>query len=344
MDSGIGETISESDSNSRTLIVISVRGSVTPLDWAMDSACILNLKSKEKEGEGMKRVRIIMVLSIVLLLFGCSQKQPENVQTTSEKSTNLTVAEEKTVSEQSQIVADTVKVDETTQYDSNRQTAKESTALQTTPKATANYSETETYKYVPSNSSDDVFSYVKKGSMFYIDDKKFSAGQNNYRGITLPKHFLRDGVSLNKIFVNFTYDEKEWLIISSKGVYGYNLAGGETAVMTAPKGTNLSEEEKYCVPSQNDWLKIQIEGFDNENQSLFITDYENHWWANGYIQSDAKSSDEITVKNRIAFKDEAMAELFASELAYKGMKAVQSDQDLKTGCYYVKDEEVYYVF
>lgn len=34
MDSGIGETISESDSNSRTLIVISVRGSVTPLDWA----------------------------------------------------------------------------------------------------------------------------------------------------------------------------------------------------------------------------------------------------------------------------------------------------------------------
>lgn len=310
----------------------------------MDSACILNLKSKEKEGEGMKRVRIIMVLSIVLLLFGCSQKQPENVQTTSEKSTNLTVAEEKTVSEQSQSVADTVKFDGTTQYDSNRQTAKESTALQTTPKATVNYSETETYKYVPSNSSDDVFSYVKKGNMFYIDDKKFSAGQNNYRGITLPKHFLRDGVSLNKIFVNFTYDEKEWLIISSKGVYGYNLAGGETAVMTAPKGTNLSEEEKYCVPSQNDWLKIQIEGFDNENQSLFITDYENHWWANGYIQSDAKSSDEITVKNRIAFKDEAMAELFASELADKGMKAVQSEQDLKTGCYYIKDEEVYYVF
>ena len=36
MDSGIVETVSESDSNSRTLIVISVRGSVTPLDWAMD--------------------------------------------------------------------------------------------------------------------------------------------------------------------------------------------------------------------------------------------------------------------------------------------------------------------
>lgn len=30
------ETLSESESTSRTLIVISVRGSVTPLDWAMD--------------------------------------------------------------------------------------------------------------------------------------------------------------------------------------------------------------------------------------------------------------------------------------------------------------------
>ena len=44
MDSGIVETVSESDSNSRTLIVISVRGSVTPLDWAMDLANQINLE------------------------------------------------------------------------------------------------------------------------------------------------------------------------------------------------------------------------------------------------------------------------------------------------------------
>ena len=42
MDSGIVETTSESDSDSRTLIVISVRGSVTPLDWAMDLANQIN--------------------------------------------------------------------------------------------------------------------------------------------------------------------------------------------------------------------------------------------------------------------------------------------------------------
>lgn len=36
VDSVTEETISESESTSRTLIVISVRGSVTPLDWAMD--------------------------------------------------------------------------------------------------------------------------------------------------------------------------------------------------------------------------------------------------------------------------------------------------------------------
>ncbi len=42
MDSGIVETVSESDSNSRTLIVISVRGSVTPLDWVMDLANQIN--------------------------------------------------------------------------------------------------------------------------------------------------------------------------------------------------------------------------------------------------------------------------------------------------------------
>lgn len=44
MDSGIVETVSESDSNSRTLVVISVRGSVTPLDWVMDLANQINLE------------------------------------------------------------------------------------------------------------------------------------------------------------------------------------------------------------------------------------------------------------------------------------------------------------
>ncbi len=42
MDPGIVETTLESDSKSRTLIVISVRGSVTPLDWAMDLANQIN--------------------------------------------------------------------------------------------------------------------------------------------------------------------------------------------------------------------------------------------------------------------------------------------------------------
>jgi len=297
----------------------------------------------------MKRARIIMGFVLVLLLFGCSQKQPVDEHSTtstyfnSEKITTKR-AEEESLSKQIAGAEYATKNHDTTYHDGKQKEANTSTVLLTKPKSTVNSFESRTDKYLPSGSSDEVFSYVKKGNMFYIDDKKFAAGQNNYHGIALPKYFLRDGVSVNKIAVNFTYGEKDWLIVSSKGVYGYNMAGGETAVMTAPKGTSSSGGEEYSVPSQDDLLKMQIEGFDNDNQSVFLTDYGEYWWANGYIQSDIKTSEEITIKNRITFKDENMAKMFALELAQKGVKAVDSERDLRLNSYYVKENDVYYLF
>lgn len=47
--SEIDETISETTNNSRTLVVISIRGSVTPLDWAMDLASQFDLEGENFE-------------------------------------------------------------------------------------------------------------------------------------------------------------------------------------------------------------------------------------------------------------------------------------------------------
>ncbi len=209
-------------------------------------------------------------------------------------------------------------------------------------KPTANSSTTQKYTYSYSSPSD--FSFIKRGDMYYVDDRKLAEGQNSYDGLYLPKYFSRNGSSVDKIAVNFTYGGKDWLIISSKGIYGYKMAGGEIAVMCAPEGTGYSEGNEYCVPSRNDMPIMQIEGFNAENQSLFLSESKTCWWSNGYIQSDMKNANEITVKCKITFSDADMAKEFAAQLEKNGMHRLKSESGVKPNLYHLIDNEVCYCF
>ncbi len=283
----------------------------------------------------MKSIKIITMSLIFLTLFGCSQNQEHPAQTTtanfskSESSISSTEQENTTTPTTTSIY----------NVDDEISTTKSPSIPSTKP--TTNTTKTSTQKYVPSDEANDTLIYIKKGDMYYIDDRNFAENQNNCYGIPLPNYFLNKGISLDGFAVTFTYDSKNWMITSSKGIYGHKLVGSETAVMTAPKDAAVGT---FNVPSEDDWLKIETVGFDSQQRTLFSTDYAKHWWSNGYIQSEIQNPNEITVRNKITFKNEEMATLFVSELHKHRLSAVQSEQDLTENHYYVNGNDVTYQF
>lgn len=291
----------------------------------------------------MKKISapVLLILISAMILGACSQKPFIDIA----KTTLATELSKKTeISEKGSVLGEstTVKINTNSNDFSTQIDVTNSPFSSSGEKPTAKPSTTQKYTYSYSSSSD--FSFIKRGDMYYVDDRKFAERQNSYDGLSLPKYFSRNGSSVDKITVNFTYGGKDWLIISSKGIYGYKMAGGEIAVMCAPAGTGYSEGNEYCVPPHNDMPIMQIEGFNAENQSLFLSESKICWWSNGYIQSDMKNANEITVKCKITFSNADMAKEFAAQLEKNGMHRLKSESGVKPNSYHLIDNEVCYCF
>ncbi len=210
------------------------------------------------------------------------------------------------------------------------------------PKTTAGYT-------VDSSLFANRISYRKKGNMYYVNDRDVAEREKGYSSEYSSVVVTASEASLKKIVVDFTYGGTDWRITSTKGVYGYRLAGSETFVYTISSETGFTEGEeiylnRYYIPDEDNWLNIQTEAFDVNNNPLFLTDYEKHWWANGYVESDIESHEEITAKNRIKLKDEEMTNLFTQGLNENGLTQVMSENELAVNCYYVNGNEVIYIF
>ncbi len=294
----------------------------------------------------MKSIKIITALALALLLFGCSQKrETDNMQTTAD-----TVAESYFES----ATEETAKASATEQSTENEAKPAETSHVRTEKATTAAFTKlkpTTTAKYTPSASElyvsvADKLGYYRKGNFYYVDDRDIAEKEKGYSSggsIVTDSH----GTSLEKIVVNFTYGENDWQITSYKGIYGYRMAGSDTLVYTLPKGTGFDSESRfnrYYIPSEENWLPLQIDAYKSNGSSMFSTDYAPHWWANGYIESDMQSPDEMYAKIRITFKDTEMAGLFAAGLDDNGLTAANREQDLVINSYLVNGNEVLYIF
>jgi len=287
-------------------------------------------------GENMKTVKTAIVLILALCLFGCSHNPNNDDKSTTGSETSTGSVE---------AVSETVSAEMPTEKKTGGEpdSVSSSTVLATRRQQKAEFSASVTAK-IPSEIAQSPYVYIKSGEQYRIDDGKFAEGQKDYQGTPLAEHFSSDFYSTDRVSVNFTYGEKDWLIVLSKGLFGYRMAGGEAAVMTAPKGTGDADKGKYAVPNKSDRLKAQVEGFDKDGKELFRSDYKTGWLANVYIESDIQSSDEISAKIRLTLKDEKMAELYASGLKDNGMKKVGSENALADNCYFVNGTEVVCVF
>ncbi len=203
--------------------------------------------------------------------------------------------------------------------------------------------------YTVNSSTPARIAFHQKDNMYYVDDKEVTERENGYSSEYSPVEVEAPGMSLKKIVVNFTYGGMDWRITSTKGLYGYRLAGSETFVYTVSEEIGFKEGEEVnlnrnCIPNEENQLNIQTETFDADNNSLFKTDYSKHWWSNGYVESDIESPDEITAKTRITLKDDEMTALFTAGLAENGLTEVKSENGLILNSYYVNGNEVIYIY
>lgn len=204
----------------------------------------------------------------------------------------------------------------------------------TKPKEKATDS-TEIYAFKDDNP--DKISFRKRGNMFFVDDKKYAAGQTSIEGLSLESHFVSEQNETEKIVISFSNNGKPLTVVSSKGAKGYRMIGGEIVVLTESDG-------KYCVPEADACPKIEIEVADKSGNSILKTDYAAHWWANGFYEGEIEGPNDITSRSRITFANEDTAKLFATKLAEKGFKAVPDKHNLKENTYFAQGADVWYEF
>lgn len=278
----------------------------------------------------MKVARIFIILIVVLCLFGCSKKMINDDKSVSDS--NLLSTGEKKFDSKTDL-GEKLLNESTEKSVSYHYATSMSDALAIAKPTKTDFNEKTTSIWTSASIPESLFSYKKRGDMLYIDDSKFPEGARECEGLPLIQRVLPKGISVKRINSSFTYDEKNWMIVLSKGLFAYKMAGGEVAIMTAPQNAEVSSNEKYGVPQKSDWLKVQLEGFDKNNQLIFRTDYKNFWWANAYVKSDIQNFDEITVKYKLTFKTEEMADLYVMEIKKNGFKKVASEQALIANSY-----------
>ena len=196
------------------------------------------------------------------------------------------------------------------------------------------------------------YRYEPNGDFFYTDDKdcwQKNAGYNEFYDNYAPAAAM----FIDQIRIRFTYENKDWMLQLWKGQYGWLFVGAETGVYTAPKGTDKGGEGNasyYNCADKEDWLYMQSdcywsEGNNGHYEKIFTREYDKYWWSTGYVWGQltkySKPRTEVKLKNRITFKSEEMASLFARGLKEAGfVRAIDSDQ-LVDDSYYQSGNDVW---
>lgn len=140
--------------------------------------------------------------------------------------------------------------------------------------------------------------------------------------------------SIDTVRVKFTYGGKPYMIQMWKGQYisgDIGTVGGEVGIYTRNPSKTYALNHYDCA-AESDWLNCEMTIFWDENgdgnyKPQFTRKYSTHWWETGYVDGQLKNkkdSSPLRLMQRITFKDETQATAFASALAGKAFKAVET--------------------
>lgn len=161
---------------------------------------------------------------------------------------------------------------------------------------------------------------------FYTDDT--SAWQRSFGFNTLYDWAAPYVVMYyDTVRVKFRHNNKDWMIQTWKGQYGYLFVGSEIGLYT--KDINQSADHYNCA-SDDECLDMsmtlyRIDELTGEYTMLFSRDFDKHWWITGFspgvLNSFSSPRDELIMLGSIQFPDAEMAQKFVSGLQSAGFSS-----------------------
>ncbi|MBR3781065.1 MAG: DUF4474 domain-containing protein [Clostridia bacterium] len=196
------------------------------------------------------------------------------------------------------------------------------------------------------------YEYEPDGDFFYIDDEACWQSGKGYNEF-YDKYAPAAAMFIDQIRIRFTYENKDWMIQLWKGQYGWLFVGAETGVYTAPAGTykgGNGDANHYDCADKDDWLDMQLDCYFSKNndghyKKIFTRPYDKYWWVTGFVWGQltkySKPRTELKAKNRITFKSEEMATLFAQGLREAGFIRAVDEDNLVDDSYYQNGKDVW---
>lgn len=171
------------------------------------------------------------------------------------------------------------------------------------------------------------YKYDPNGNYYYTDDKKawqsnfgFNEGYDSMAPVTMMYY--------DTVRTKFVYDNKEWLVQTWKGQYGYAFVGGEVGVYTRKTGSSGTH---YNCAKKEDWLKMEMCFMWDEFQTgdyrpVFNRPYTDYWWCTGFVVGfdGGVNRHQFRLVTHITFKDVEMADAFCEAFEKNGFKRVSS--------------------
>lgn len=171
------------------------------------------------------------------------------------------------------------------------------------------------------------YKYDPDGNYYYTDDKNawqsnfgFNEGYDSMAPLTMMVY--------DTVRTKFVYDNKEWLIQTWKGQYGYAFVGGEVGVYTRKVGSSGTH---FNCAQKEDWLKMEMcfmwdEYQTGEYRPVFNRPYTDYWWCTGFVVGfDGNTNrNQFRLVTHITFKDVEMANAFCEAFEKNGFKRVSS--------------------
>ncbi len=171
------------------------------------------------------------------------------------------------------------------------------------------------------------YKYDPDGNYYYTDDKNawqsnfgFNEGYDSMAPVTMMFY--------DTVRTKFVYDNKEWLVQTWKGQYGYAFVGGEVGIYTRKVG---SKGTHFNCAKKDDWLKMEMcfmwdEYQTGEYRAVFNRPYTDYWWCTGFVVGfdGGINRHQFRLVTHITFKDVEMANAFCEAFEKNGFKRVAS--------------------
>lgn len=155
------------------------------------------------------------------------------------------------------------------------------------------------------------YKYNETGNYYYTDADPWQRAFGFNHAYDVGSQFVF--MFYDSARIKFSYGNKDWMVETWKGQYGFVFLGAEIGVYYKPKDRDV---EHYDCVSDDDALYMEMTLYRN-GEELLSREYTKYWWCTGFVPGRLKKySDrsELNLKMRITMPNKTMLKAFVGGL------------------------------